>query len=116
MIEPVDHLIHARWLITCEEQNQILENHTLAIKEGKILEILPSESAQKKYSSGSQHHYNTHAVMPGLINTHTHSAMNVFRGLADDLEFMDWLQNYIWPAEGKFVSQEMVFDGSLFAI
>ncbi len=54
--------------------------------------------------------------MPGLINAHTHLAMNIFRGLADDLEFMDWLQNHIWPAEGKIVSHDMVYDGSLFAI
>src|SRR3990167_1209673 len=115
-MEPIDHLIHAKWLITCEENNRVLENHALAIKAGKILALVPSKEAKQKYQAATEEHYHSHAVMPGFINSHTHIAMNIFRGLADDLELMDWLNNYIWPAEGKWVSHDLVYDASKLAM
>lgn len=115
-MEKIDHLIHAQWIITCEDHNRILEKHALAIKNGKIHAILASETAQKIYQAEREHHYPSHAVMPGFINCHTHLAMNVFRGLADDLELMDWLKGYIWPAESKWVSEKLVYDASLLGI
>lgn len=115
-MEKIDHLIHAKWIITCEDDNRVLENHALAIKDEKILAILPSKEAQEKYQTDSQQHYLSHAVMPGFINSHTHIAMNIFRGLADDMALMDWLLNYIWPAEGKWVSHDLVYDASLLAM
>lgn len=114
-MEKIDSIIHAKWIITCEPTNRVLENHALAIKDGKIHAILPSQEASTKYS-GKIEHYSSHALTPGFINSHTHIAMNVFRGLADDLELMDWLNNYIWPAEGKWVSHELVYDASLLAM
>ena len=57
-----------------------------------------------------------HAIIPGLINSHTHAGMSLFRGLANDLPLMDWLNNYIWPAEKKWVSSEFVMDGTKLAI
>ena len=113
-MEKIDHLIRAKWIITCEN-NRILEDHTLAIKNGKILAILSNQEAEKKYQAPLIQ-YSSHAVMPGLINSHTHLPMNIFRGLADDLELMDWLNNHIWPAEGKWVSEELVVDASLLAM
>jgi 5-methylthioadenosine/S-adenosylhomocysteine deaminase len=113
-MEKVDQIIHAKWIITCEDHNRILENHALAIKNGKIHAILPSQEA-KQYQAESLH-FSSHAITPGFINSHTHIAMNVFRGLADDLELMDWLNNYIWPAEKKWVSEELVYDASLLAM
>jgi 5-methylthioadenosine/S-adenosylhomocysteine deaminase len=115
-MEAIDQLIHAKWIITCEEKNRVLENHVLAVSDGKIHALLPAHEAKKKFSAAKELHYPTHAIMPGLINSHTHIAMNLFRGLADDLELMDWLNHYIWPAEGKWVSHEMVYDGSLLAM
>ncbi len=61
-------------------------------------------------------HYSTHAVMPGFINAHTHLGMNFFRGLADDLALMDWLNHRIWPAEKKWLDTELIYDASLFAM
>src|SRR3990167_7263326 len=113
-MEKIDHLIRAKWIITCEN-NRILEDHTLAIKNGKILAILSNQEAEKKYQAPLIQ-YSSHAVMPGLINSHTHLPMNIFRGLADDLELMDWLNNHIWPAEGKWVSEKLVVDASLLAM
>lgn len=115
-MEKIDQLIHAKWIITCEGSNEVLENHALAIEDNRIIAILPSQEAKEKYQANKEEHYDTHAVMPGLINCHTHVPMNVFRGLADDLELMDWLNNHIWPAEGKWVSHDLVYDSSLLAI
>ncbi|MCC2666325.1 MAG: mtaD [Gammaproteobacteria bacterium] len=114
-MESIDHIIQAKWLITCEN-NSVLENHALVIHQGKIKDILPSQLAKERYTAKNTENYSTHALMPGLINTHTHLAMNMFRGLADDLALMNWLNNHIWPAEKKWVSQEFVYDASLFAI
>jgi len=115
-MQQIDQLIHAKWIITCEDKNKVLENHALAIKDGKILAILPSAEANTAYQAKQQEHFSTHAVMPGFINSHTHISMNLFRGLADDMELMDWLTTYIWPAEGKWVSQDYVTDASQLAM
>lgn len=115
-MERIDQVIHAKWIITCEGKNQVLENHALVIKGGNIHAILPSKEANETHPTIPHHQYSSHAIMPGFINSHTHIAMNVFRGLADDLELMDWLHNYIWPAEGKWVSHDLVYDASLLAI
>lgn len=116
-MENIDHLIHAKWMITCEEQNnRVLENHSLAIKNKKIIAILPEREAQLKYHASSIHHYSDHAVLPGFVNSHTHLAMNFFRGLGDDLDLMDWLNHYIWPTETKYISNELVYDASLYAM
>lgn len=115
-MEKVDYLVHPRWIITCEETNQVLENHAVAVKAGKIQAILPSAEASKTYPTSTHQHYSSHAMMPGLINSHTHLAMNVFRGLADDLTLMDWLRHHIFPAEAKWVSNDMVYDASLLAM
>ncbi len=115
-MKKIDQLLHAQWIITCENKNRVLENHALAIHAGKIVAIIPSDQAKQDYEATHEAHYKTHAIMPGFINSHTHLAMNLFRGLADDLELMDWLNNYIWPAEGKWVDHELVYDGSLLAM
>jgi 5-methylthioadenosine/S-adenosylhomocysteine deaminase len=109
-------LIHAKWIITCEPNNKVLENHALVISDGIIKDILPSQQATERYPTTLIEHYNTHAVMPGFVNCHTHVAMNLFRGLADDLALMDWLNNHIWPAEKNWVSAEFVYDASLLAM
>lgn len=115
-MEQVDHIFHAQWIIPGKASEEPLENHALVIKADKIIAILPSEQATKKYSATNTEHFSTHAIIPGLINSHTHLAMNYFRGMADDLALMNWLTNYIWPAEKKWVDHEFVYDASLFAM
>jgi 5-methylthioadenosine/S-adenosylhomocysteine deaminase len=114
--QQIDTLIHARWIIPVVPHNLVLENHTLAIHEGHIVAVLPSHEAEQTYSADAVHHLKRHALIPGLVNTHTHAAMSLFRGLADDLPLMEWLQNHIWPAEGKWVNPEFVADGTRLAI
>ncbi|MCG8428719.1 MAG: TRZ/ATZ family hydrolase [Chromatiales bacterium] len=112
----IDTLIHARWIIPVAPDNRILEDHSLAIHNGRILDILPTELAKENFTPESEHHLDRHALIPGLINAHTHASMSLLRGLADDLPLMTWLEEHIWPAEGRWVSEEFVADGTRLAI
>jgi 5-methylthioadenosine/S-adenosylhomocysteine deaminase len=117
MTIPVDTLISARYVIPVIPENTILENHSVAVKDGLILDLFPTaQLAQKGYQAANQYHLGEHILIPGLVNCHGHAAMSLLRGYADDLALMDWLNNHIWPAEAKWVSEEFVFDGSLIAI
>lgn len=115
-VQHVDILIHARHIIPVHPQNTCLDQHSIAINDGKIVDILPSEEARNTYAATTTTELSDHALMPGLINAHGHSAMSLFRGLADDLPLMEWLNDHIWPAEGKWVSENFVHDGSMLAI
>lgn len=112
----IDILLHARWIIPVDNQHRYLEQHSIAIHDDKILEILPTPQANDKYIAKVNRNYHQHALIPGLINSHTHAAMNLFRGLADDLNLMDWLQNHIWPAEAEHVNEAFVHTGTELAI
>lgn len=112
----VDSLIHARWVVPLAPDDRILDHHSLAIKDGCILELLASDAAREKYLPGSEHHLPSHVLIPGLINAHTHAAMSLLRGLADDMPLMRWLNEHIWPAEGRWVGDEFVADGTRLAV
>ena len=115
-MQTVDSLLHARWIIPVEPDDRVLSGHSLAIHEGRIVAIVPTTEASSRFRGLSEVHLDHHALIPGLVNAHTHAAMSLLRGLADDLPLMDWLQQHIWPAEGRWVSEEFVHDGSLLAI
>jgi 5-methylthioadenosine/S-adenosylhomocysteine deaminase len=112
----IDTLIAARWVIPIEPHNQYYDHYAIAIHHGKIIEILPSHQAAIKYEATQKIALPNHVVLPGLINAHTHSPMTLFRGLADDLMLMDWLNHHIWPAEGKWLSEAFVRDGTELAL
>lgn len=112
----VDLIIEARWIIPVEPASVIHENHSLVIDDGKIIALLPQETARQRYQPHTLHRLHTHALIPGLINCHTHSSMTLLRGIADDLHLMDWLQNHIWPLEQKWVGESFVRDGTDLAI
>ncbi len=116
MPEPIDSLIHAEWIVPVVPENLILEQHCLAIQGSRIHDILPSASAHQKYRTSNEIKLPGQVLIPGLINAHTHTAMSLLRGLADDLPLMTWLNQHIWPAEAKWVSEEFVHDGSQLAI
>jgi 5-methylthioadenosine/S-adenosylhomocysteine deaminase len=115
-MQTIDTLIHARWILPIVPRNQILEHHSLAIHEGVIVDILPTETVAQKYTAKNVVDRSNHVVMPGLINTHAHTPMNLLRGLADDLQLMDWLNHHIWPAEAKLLCSDSIRDGSQLAI
>jgi 5-methylthioadenosine/S-adenosylhomocysteine deaminase len=112
----IDTLICARWIIQVEPEVQALDRHAIAIDAGRILEVLPADAAKSKFRPRELRELDSHAVLPGLINVHTHAAMTLFRGLADDLPLMDWLNRHIWPAEMKWASPRFVADGSALAV
>ncbi len=94
----------------------MLRKHSLAILGGRITELLPTDQARAKYRADDEIDLPGHALIPGLINTHTHAAMSLLRGIADDLPLMIWLHEHIWPAERRWVNEEFVRDGSQLAI
>lgn len=111
----VDLLLVPRWIIPIEPVNTVLEHHVVAIKHGRIDAIAPCEAA-KNIRAKQTLHLPQHAVLPGLINAHSHLAMSLLRGYADDLPLMDWLSQHIWPAEAKFVNADFIRDGGTLAI
>ncbi len=110
-----DTLIEARWIIPVEPSATVLTGHALAIRDGRILEILPVDEARRRYGSARRHVLDQHALIPGLINLHTHAPMNLLRGYADDLPLMEWLKGHIWPAETRHVSADFAWDGTRLA-
>lgn len=115
MSEAVDLLIEPRWIIPIEPQGVVLGGHSIAVREGRIVAVLPTEVARSRYAAPTNVNLPEHVVMPGLVNAHTHAAMTLLRGLGDDLPLMRWLHEAIWPAESKLVSEEFVHDGTLLA-
>ncbi|HET8706516.1 MAG TPA: amidohydrolase family protein, partial [Pseudomonadales bacterium] len=113
---PVALSVAARWVIPVDGTGQVLENHSVVVDSGRIVAILPSEEANAVFSAAENVVLKNHILMPGLINAHTHAAMSLFRGMADDLALMDWLNQHIWPAEGRWVSDQFVADGTRVAI
>ncbi len=112
----IDTLLHARWVIPVEPEGVVLDHHAIAVEGGQIASILPSDEARKRYRPREERALPRHALIPGLVNAHTHAAMSLLRGLADDLPLMTWLNEYIWPAEKQWVSEEFVADGTRLAI
>lgn len=115
-METVDLIIHSRWLVPVDTTHQILEHHSIVIKAGCIVSIIPQQQAKQQYTATTEQNFEQHCLMPGLINNHTHAAMSLFRGLADDLPLMSWLNDHIWPAEKQWVSDAFVEAGSELAI
>jgi|TARA_B110000971_G_scaffold51424_1_gene51971 5-methylthioadenosine/S-adenosylhomocysteine deaminase len=101
------------WIVTVNATFEVLIDCALVIKANKIHSIVPANELDdldfldqaKLYKLPGQ------ALMPGLVNSHTHSSMSLFRGMADDLLLMDWLNNHIWPAEGKWINPQFITDG-----
>ena len=110
-MQTIDLLVIPRWIVPIAPAGTVLEGHALAVDGGKILALLPLAEATTRYAAKETLTLSSHAVMPGLVNAHTHSAMSLLRGIADDLPLMDWLQNHIWPAEGQHVSRAFCVDG-----
>ena len=114
MSHHVDTIISGKWIVTVDQDNTVLRDHSLIIKGGNIVDIVAN--ASNPYTADNVIDRSECLLMPGLINAHTHAAMSLFRGLADDLPLMTWLNDHIWPAEGKWVSDDFVHDGTQLAM
>lgn len=114
-MENIDTLIEARWVIPVHPAGLVLEDHSVAVNAGRIVAVLPGADARAKYVAAEHVMLADHALIPGLINLHTHAAMSLMRGYGDDLPLMTWLKERIWPAEAKHVSAEFVRTGTQLA-
>lgn len=111
-----DTLILAGWCVPVEPHDLVLTEHAVAVNDGRIVEILPAADARRRYEPGVLVERPGHVLIPGLVNAHTHAAMTLFRGIADDMPLERWLREGIWPVETRWVSTEMVRDGTRLAI
>jgi 5-methylthioadenosine/S-adenosylhomocysteine deaminase len=114
-VQTADTLIHPGWLIPVVPRGTVLENYSIALRDGRISALLPREEALN-IKADRVLDLPGHAVLPGLVNCHGHAAMSLLRGYADDQPLMLWLEQHIWPAEAAHVSAEFVRDGTELAI
>jgi 5-methylthioadenosine/S-adenosylhomocysteine deaminase len=115
-MEPIDLLISARWVIPIEPANVVLEHHAIAVRQGKILALLPAAEALRRYAPAESIDRPSHVLMPGFVNAHTHAGMTLLRGVAESLGFDAWLKERIWPLEQRWLDPEFVRDGTELAI
>ena len=111
-----DTLIAPRWCVPIEPANSVLTDHAVVVTDGRIVELLPLSDAREKYQPSVLIERPDHVLTPGFVNAHTHAAMTVLRGIADDMPLEPWLREGIWPAEKRWVSAELVRDGTELAI
>lgn len=109
-----DLRIDTRWLLPMTDDAPVLENHSVFVTDGRIVLVQPTEVAGPE--AAERIVLDQHALLPGYINAHGHAAMSLFRGLADDLPLMTWLQDHIWPSEAKWVDSAFVYQGTQLAI
>ncbi len=111
----VDLRIDADWIVPVQPAHKVLEHHSLMVSQGVILDILPQAEADSRYLFRERVRLPGHALIPGLVNLHSHAAMTLLKGYADDLPLMTWLNEHIWPAEKRWMSHGFVHDGSRLA-
>ena len=108
-------VIIPEWIIQIDDESTVLTQHAVILEKNSIQRIIPlSELNREQYETIIE--LPGQALMPGFINTHTHAAMTLMRGVADDLTLMDWLNNHIWPIESQHMNQQFVQDGTELAI
>ena len=113
--DELDLLILPRWIVPVVPRGLVLEQHAIAVHQGRIIALLPTDQTHE-LNVRERRELPDHLLIPGLINTHGHAAMSLFRGLADDLPLMSWLTDHIWPAEGRWVNPDFVRLGTELAI
>jgi 5-methylthioadenosine/S-adenosylhomocysteine deaminase len=110
--EQADSIYTARYVVTMDASRRLIENGAVAVQGERIAAVGPRTEIEKKYQARQRFDRPDAILMPGLINTHTHAAMSLMRGIADDLTLQDWLTKFIFPAEAKNVSPDFVLWGT----
>ncbi len=113
--EPADWVVSARYVVTMDGARRVIENGAVAVRGDRILAVGPRAEIDVAYKPKQRLDRGNAIMAPGLIDTHTHAPMSLFRGLADDLRLQEWLEKYIFPAEAKNVTPEFVKWGTLLA-
>ncbi len=111
-----DLMIEAGWVVPVRADDAVLVDHAVAIANGEIIAVLPVAEARQRFNARETVARPGSALIPGLVNAHTHNPMTLLRGIADDLPLMEWLQGHIWPIEGVVIGPEFVADGVTLAI
>lgn len=109
-------LLLPRHVVPVRPRGEVLHGHGVLVEDGRITGCWPRSEAIGRAGDAERVDLDSHALIPGLINTHTHAAMNLLRGWADDRDLQVWLNEHIWPAERRWVGPEFVRDGSRLAI
>jgi 5-methylthioadenosine/S-adenosylhomocysteine deaminase len=115
-MEAVDALIFAGWIIPVVPPGRLLTDAAVAIRSGRIVAVCERKTAQSRFQAKETLELPEHALLPGLINAHTHAAMALLRGIADDLPLWEWLNEHIWPREMRWVDERFVRTGTLLAL
>ena len=113
--EKIDYLISPKWIAPVIPRSCILEDYSVAVSQSTISKILPTNEALKNFREAPNISLPDQLLTPGFINVHSHAAMSLLRGIADDRNMMDWLSNWIWPIESKLVDSNFVLDGTQLA-
>jgi 5-methylthioadenosine/S-adenosylhomocysteine deaminase len=111
----VDSIWSARWVVTMVAQRRVIEIGAVAVRGDQIVEVGTRAAIDRAYRAKQRVDRTDSILAPGLINTHTHAAMSLFRGIADDLRLQEWLEKFIFPAEAKNVDVEFVRWGTRLA-
>lgn len=113
----VDTVINGRWVLpVLPSEHVVLENHSVVINDGEILDVVPHNIARQRYNASAVLERTSHVIMPGLINAHTHTGMTTMRGRADDKPLLEWLRGSVWPIEHAFITEpKFCEDGALLA-
>ena len=114
--EPADLVLSASWIVPVDPAGCILEDHALAVRDGSIAALGAAAEIEALFSPRERVYLDGHALVPGFVNAHTHAAMTLFRGLADDLPLDVWLGEHVWPAEARFVDEAFVQAGTRLAV
>ncbi len=113
--EPADWIYSARYVVTMDAQRHLIDNGAIAVRAGRIVGVGKRADIEKQFQARQHADRPDDILMPGLINTHTHAAMSLFRGIADDMKLQDWLNKFIFPAEAKNVTSDFVLWGTRLA-
>jgi len=108
----IDLIVKGDYVVSMDGASTVYETGAVAVDDGLILAVGPADEITAEYSAVETLAGENRIVTPGLINGHSHAAMTLLRGVADDLALMDWLNNYIFPAEVQFVDSEFVRIGT----
>jgi 5-methylthioadenosine/S-adenosylhomocysteine deaminase len=113
-MQTVDLRLDAGWVVPIEPAGA-LKDQALIVDGGRIVALAPAAEADRRFDARERLALPHHVLLPGLVNAHTHAAMTLFRGIADDVPLQVWLEEHIWPREGRHASPEFVYDGARLA-
>jgi 5-methylthioadenosine/S-adenosylhomocysteine deaminase len=113
-MQTCDLRLDAGWIVPVEPAGA-LGQHALLVDAGRIIALVPATEAELRFAAREHVAMPRHVLLPGLVNAHTHGAMSLFRGIADDVPLQVWLERHIWPREARFVAPDFVYDGARLA-